>query len=128
MQSITGAGQTGISLTDDQTTTNLVVIDEEVIPTVDNDVIVIRKTTSDGSFIPDPRAYDTALSGGALNYGTATGLNAEDIVVDGDGFVTPISMGGPEELVQGQVLDTLDMKVYDRIGEGGSIVDTRLMM
>ena len=125
MQSITGAGQTGISLTDDQTTTNLVVIDEEVIPTVDNDVIVIRKTTSDGSFIPDPRAYDTALSGGALNYGTATGLNAEDIVVDGDGFVTPTSSGGPEELVQGQVLDTLDMKVYDRIGEGGSIVDTR---
>ena len=45
-------------------------------------------------FIPDPRAYDTALSGGALNYGTATGLNAEDIVVDGDGFVTPIIGGG----------------------------------
>ena len=94
MQSITGAGPTGISLTDDQTTNKSVVIDEEVIPTVDNDVIVIRKTTSDGSFIPDPRAYDTALSGGALNYGTATGLNAEDIVVDGDGFVTPTSSGG----------------------------------
>ena len=123
--SITGAGQTGIALTDDQTYTNLVVIDEQVVPTADNDVIVLRKTTSDGSFIPDPRAYDTALSGGNLNYGTATGLNAEDIVVDGDGFVTPTSSGGPEELVQGQVLDTLDIKVYDRIGEGGSIVDTR---
>ena len=125
IQSITGAGQTGIALTDDQSYTNLVVIDEQVVPTVDNDVIILRKTTSDGSFIPDPRAYDTALSGGVLNYGTATGLNAEDIVVDGDGFVTAISSGGPEELIQGQVLDTLDMKVYDRIGEGGSIVDTR---
>ena len=47
----------------------------------------------------DPRAYDTALSGGALNYGTATGLNAEDIVVDGDGFVTPaIQVVGPRRI------------------------------
>ena len=52
MQSITGAGPTGISLTDDPNYNKSVVIDEEVIPTVDNDVIVIRKTTSDGSFIP----------------------------------------------------------------------------
>ena len=41
IQSITGAGQTGIALTDDQSYTNLVVIDEQVVPTVDNDVLVM---------------------------------------------------------------------------------------
>ena len=40
-------------------------------------------------------------------------LNAEDINIDGDGFVTPTSSHGPEEFVPGQVLDTLDIQVYD---------------
>ena len=41
-------------------------------------------------------------------YSTARGINAEEIVVDGDSFVTPLTSKGPEELVPGQVLDTLD--------------------
>ena len=110
MLPITGAGQTTIQL------------DETKIPTVANDVIVIRKSTSDGSFIPDPDGYDTLLQGGDLTYATARGLAAEEIVVDGDGFVTPLTSKGPEELVPGQVLDTLDIKVYDRTGDGSSIL------
>ena len=53
-----------------------------------------------------------------LAYATARGLAAEEIVVDGDSFVTPLISKGPEELVPGQVLDTLDIKVYDRTGDG----------
>ena len=88
----------------------------------DGDVLIVRKYTSDGSFIPDPDSYDTALSGGDLVYSTARGVNAEEIVVDGDGFVTPTTSGGPEELVPGQVLDTLDIKVYTRDSGGQGMI------
>ena len=89
---------------------------------LDNDVLIIRKITSDGSVIPDGDSYDTALSGGDLAYSTAAGINAEEIIVDGDGFVTPTTSSGPEELVPGQVLDTLDIKVYTRDSGGQGAV------
>ena len=110
MLPITGSGQTSIQL------------DETKVPTVANDVIVIRKASSDGSFIPDPDGYDTLLQGGDMAYSTARGIKAEEIVVDGDGFVTPLTSKGPEELVPGQVLDTLDIKVYERTGDGSSVL------
>ena len=83
-------------------------------------VLIIRKSTSDGSFMPDPLSYDVQLSGGELAYSSATGIKAEEIIVDGDGFVTPLTSKGPEELVPGQIVDTLDIKVYQRTGSGGS--------
>ena len=104
--------------------TQTVQLDEEVIPTVADDVIVIRKASSDGSFIPDPDAYDTALQGGDLAYSSAKGILSEEIVVDGDGFVTPLTSKGPEELIPGQVMDTVDFKVYDRTADGSSIISS----
>jgi len=96
---------------------------------VTNDVIIIRKSTSDGSIQLDPTSYDTQLSGGDLTYDSATGLNAEDIVVDGDGFVTQTTSKGPEELVPGQILDTLDIKVYTRDSDGqGKIYSQNYIM
>ena len=89
-----------------------------------NDTIIIRKSTSDGSFLPDPEEVDTLLQGGDLAYSTAQGLSAEDINVDGDGFVTPTSSHGPEEFVPGQVLDTLDIQVYDRGSNTGSKINS----
>jgi hypothetical protein len=88
-------------------------------------VIVIRKSTSDGSFLPQGDSFDSLIEGGNLVYGTATGLKAEDIIIDGDGFVTPTTSKGPEELVPGQLLDTVDIKVYDRAGSGGSLMAVR---
>ena len=82
------------------------------VPTVDGDVFVIHKSTSDGSFLADPTAYDTMLEGGNLNYSTASGTKAEDINIDGDGFITPTTSKGPEELVPGHVFDTLDCLLY----------------
>ena len=49
---------------------------------------------------------------------------AEDIKIDGDGFVTPTSSHGPEEFVPGQVLDTLDIQVFDRGAFTGSKINS----
>ena len=123
--SITNKNAKMRSLTGDGVTTT-VTIDEELIPTEAGDIIVIRKETSDGSFIPDPKSYDTLVDGGNLGYTTAVGIKAEDITIDGDGFVTPTTSGGPEELVPGQVLDTVDIKVYHRVGNGGSEISSNV--
>ena len=71
-------------------------VDVSAIETGSDDIIIVRKSTSDGSFLPDPDAVDSLVKGGDLAYSTATGLNAEDINMDGDGFVTPTSSHGPE--------------------------------
>lgn len=102
--------------------TDTIVIDEEATPTKAGDVVVIRKSTSDGSFAPSDASYDTALSGGNLQYTTATGIESADITVDGDGFVTPTTSKGPEELVPGQIVDTLDLKVYHRSEDGVGVI------
>jgi hypothetical protein len=114
MQSITGDG-----------TTTVIELQELEVPTQVDDVIIVRKETSDGSFINDPESYDTSVVGGTLAYNSATGLKSEDITVDGDGFVTPTTSKGPEEIVPGQVLDSVDISVFERPVGGSSIVVNR---
>lgn len=88
---------------------------------IDNgDTVIIRKSTSDGSIKPQEADYDTALSGGDLAYSSAVGLAADDILVDGDGFVTPTTSPAPEEVVPGQVVDTLAIKVFDAPSTGSA--------
>jgi len=110
MLSITGAGQTELNLQDLGIIAN------------NDDTFIIRKTTSDGSFKPDVTSYDTLLDGGTTLYDTARGIAASEIVVDGDLFVTPTTSKGPEELVTGQILDTMDLKVVHRAVDGGSTI------
>lgn len=105
-------------------TTKTVTITSDIQKFVANDVVVFRKTTSDGSFLPDPRSYDTLLSGGDLQFTTAKGINPEEIIVDGDGFVTPTTSKGPEEQVPGQVLDTVNISVFHRPLGGGSTLSS----
>ena len=126
MQSITGAGQTGVALYDDagDLASDIIILDEESIPTGSGDILVFRKTTSDGSFLPDPRSYDTVLTGGDFAFSTARGINPEEIIVDGDDFISPTTSKGPEEQVPGQVLDTVDIKVFHRPKDGGSILSS----
>ena len=109
------------SITGDDSTQSIAF---DTVPTVDGDIIVVRKSTSDGSFLPDPGDYDTLLEGGDLAYSTATGLKAEDIIVEGDDFVSPTTSKGPEEFIPGQVLDTVDIQVYDKGGETGSKINS----
>ena len=101
-------------------TTKILYIDNFGINVGDGDTLVIRKKTSDGSFLADPGGYDTVIEGGDFPYSSASGLLAEDINVDGDGFVTPTTSKGPEEIIPGQVLDTVDIQVFERPTGGSS--------
>ena len=92
----------------------------ETVTVNTGDQFIIRKITSDGSINPQDADYDTALSGGNLAYTTATGIAAEDIIIDGDGFVTPTSSPAPEEVVPGQVVDALAIKVFDKPSNGSA--------
>jgi hypothetical protein len=105
--------------------TDVIYVQDLGISLLDGDVFVVRKTTSDGSVTPDSNSYDIALSGGNLAYTSARGIAAEEIIVDGDGFVTPTTSSGPEELVPGQVLDTLDIRVYTRDSQGQGIISSQ---
>ena len=107
------------SIVGDGETTTLYLDDYGIIVN-EGDVLIVRKTTSDGSFIPTANSYDTALTGGDLAYTTAKGINAEEIIVDGDGFVTHTTSKGTEELVPGQVIDTLDIRVYT-VGDDSTV-------
>jgi hypothetical protein len=86
------------------------------------DVVVIRQSTSDGSIKPQETDYDTIVTGGDLAYSTATGIAPEDIVLDGDGFNTTTSSPAPEEVVPGQVVDAVAIKVFDRPSSGAANV------
>ena len=86
---------------------------------------IVRKTTSDGSILYDARTYDLDLDGGNMNYSNAKGITAEEIIVDGDSFVTPTTSKSVEELVPGQVQDTLDIQV-STLGDDSSLVRYRI--
>ena len=88
--------------------------------------VVIRKSTSDGSINSTPTLFDTALSGGNLAYSSAIGIAAEDIIVDGDAFISAVNSKGPEELVPGLILDSVDIQVYHRPGDGSSTIYTQV--
>ncbi len=88
----------------------------------EGDTFIIRQSTSDGSIAPQELEYDTTITGGDLAYSTAKGIDPEEIVIDGDGFVTPTTSPGPEELVPGQVVDTVAIKVFDRPNSGAANV------
>lgn len=89
----------------------------------DGDVIIFRPETSDGSLeIQGQNLIDADVSGGLLNgldaYSTALGTTPEEIVIDGERFISPDQVPAPEENVPGQVLETLSFKVFhtDRFG------------
>jgi hypothetical protein len=60
-----------------------------------------------------------------MNYSNAKGITAEEIIVDGDSFVTPTTSKSVEELVPGQVQDTLDIQV-STLGDDSSLVRYRI--
>lgn len=101
--------------------TNIITIPSNY-PVYDGDKFIIRQSTSDGSVKPLDKDYDTSLDGGNMAYSTATGVNPEDIIVDGDDLVSATSSPAPEEVVPGQVVDALAIKVYDQPNSGSANV------
>ena len=65
----------------------------------------------DGVLTPtDDRTLDSIIKGGLFT--SALGHAPSDIVLEGDDFVSPDTSYAPEEVIPGQLFDTLDIKVY----------------
>jgi hypothetical protein len=85
------------------------------------DKIIFRKIDSDGSYPLALDSYDTQLNGGnfvGTTLTSATGLAPDDIILDGDDFVSVTRGSGPEEFVPGYVVDTLAIKVFHKPSGG----------
>jgi hypothetical protein len=107
--------------------TSTFILDEDQLVTRDGDTIIVRKETSDGAVTPSGVIFDTQINGGDLTnvagqFSTATGIDAGNIVIDGDDFVSPTTSKGTEEQVPGQILDTLDLQVYERVNDGQGVI------
>ena len=113
--------------------TNVVEI-QNYINLYDGDTLIFRKIESDGSVtISDINLLDTRISGGSLSsisnaYVTATGITAEEIVIEGEKFVSPDQVPAPEENIPGQVLDSLSIKVYTTTLPGASPIQNKIVI
>lgn len=115
MTSFVGDGETDIIIV--PITANLEVYTEGPGLTY-GDRVIFRKITSDGSLKPREDDYDTELRGGDLAYSSATGFAPDDVILDGDGLITPMTSHAPEEVVPGHIMDTLAIKVFTRPAGG----------
>ena len=86
------------------------------------DKIVLRESTSDGSVKPDNQTFDVDITGGDLAYSSARGVNPEAINIDGDAFVSTWSSHAPEEVVPGQIVDSVDIQVYNKVSDGAPTI------
>ncbi len=104
-----------------------------VIP--ENDVkIEVRQSLSDGVTLPtDDFVLDTSLNGGDFTtikdaletrFRTATGLRPDDISVDGGQFLSIEHSPSTEELVKGEIFDTLSMTVFNSPSSGSNLIKT----
>ncbi len=94
--------------------------------TTTSTLIVFRSSTSDGTTIPtDLDSLDAAVSGGAIVNGQlsgALGLTPSEIIVDGDGFLTPFTSYAPEECVPGQIQEAVGISVYTQPASASPII------
>ena len=74
----------------------------------------------DSAGIPTPGVdvIDQVLEG--TNFASAGGLGPTDIITEGEKFLSSYYSHAPEEKLQGQIFDTLDIKVYGSPGIGSS--------
>jgi hypothetical protein len=85
--------------------------------------IVFRDSKSGSSVTP--RDLDSILDGGDLAYTTALGYSPMDIIFDGDKFVSPNTSHAPEEMVPGQVQESLSINVFTRDKQGSPLITTQ---
>lgn len=96
------------------TSAPLVVIDPPLSGTTATAYITL--TTGD----PLEIDIDTIINGGTFT--NIVGFNPSDVILDGDSFVSPNVSHGPEELVPGQVLESVGISVYTRAPSGSPLV------
>jgi hypothetical protein len=77
------------------------------------------------SYITEDTDLDTVIDGGSLLYNNALGIGSADIVLDGDKFVSSNTSWAPEELLPGQVQESLAISVFTRSSEGSPAIVTQ---
>ena len=64
----------------------------------------------------DDKTLDALVSGGL--FGSALGVDPNQVITEGDEFVSPDTSYAPEETIPGQMFDTLDIQVYNAPDSG----------
>jgi hypothetical protein len=106
----------------------------QFIETFQGDTLVFRPIESDGTVkIDDVNIIDTNISGGSLShidqiYQSASGIAAEDIIVEGGKFITPDYVPAPEENIPGQVIDSVSIKVYHSARTGAAPLQSKVFI
>jgi len=93
----------------------------------ENALVEFIPSDDDGVLTPtDDRTLDSIIKGGLFTkdglYASALGSAPSDINVDGDEFLSPTTSYAPEEVVPGQIFDTVDIKVYTAPISGTPII------
>ena len=102
------------------TTTNVVTFSTTTVSTIDTgSKIEFWNLNSDISIL-DSSIYGGSWTGTSLT--SALGINPEDIIISGNGFTTAESGYAPEELVPGDVNESLGINVYTKSFEGAPLV------
>ena len=100
---------------------------------VPGDIVIFRPFDSDGTVnVTDKNLIDTLLTGGTLEsmrgaYSTATGRTAEEIIVEGEKFISPDQVPATEENIPGQVLESVSIKVFHSKKTGAPSLMSRIV-
>jgi hypothetical protein len=110
------------------------------------DILIFRPIESDGSVtITDANLLDTNISGGTFStinstgsevapnaidgiYEIARGRTAEEIVLDGDKFISPDQVPAPEENIPGQVVDSVSIRVFNSTLSGSAPLQSKTIL
>ena len=108
---INGVRQTSLVFRGDGSTKTFTVIPDDSAVAGTGDEIQFILFNDDGVLTPtDDKTLDSIITGGL--FGSAVGIAPSDIILEGDGFVTPETSYAPEENLPGSMFDTVDIKVY----------------
>jgi hypothetical protein len=108
---VNGERQTSLVFRGDGSTRTFTVTPDDSSVVGNGDKIEFIPFDDDKVLTPtDDRTLDTLISGGL--FGSVLGVAPSDIILEGDGFVTPETSYAPEENVPGSMFDTVDIKVY----------------
>ena len=93
-----------------------------------DDIFIFRPADSDGSLaIVDKNLLDADVSGGVFgSYVTANGTTPEEIIIEGDSFISPDQVPAPEENIPGQVLESVSIKVFHSMTSGAPIMVSKV--
>lgn len=93
-----------------------------------DDIFIFRPAESDGSLaIIDKNLLDANVSGGVFgSFVTANGNTPDEIMIEGDGFISPDQVPAPEENIPGQVLESVSIKVFHTDANGSPEMVTRV--